>query len=77
MHLLSQIIYSRNTLHVSDGLSIHHQELKLCIQQLLLQQVAAAFLHIPLLYRQFSAPGDGWKDHPKHAEHFTGINNLR
>ena len=37
-------------------------------------QVAAAVWHIPLLYTQFWAPDDGWKDRPKHVERFTKIN---
>jgi len=39
--------------------------------------LAAAVWHIPLLYTQFWAPDDGWKDRPKHVERFTRINNLR
>jgi len=37
----------------------------------------AAVWHITLLYTQFWAPDDGRKDHPKHVERFTRINNLR
>jgi hypothetical protein len=43
----------------------------------LLQQVASAVWHISLLYTQLWAPDDGRKDHPKHVERFTRINNLR
>jgi len=34
MHkFLKFILFWNNTLHVSDGLSVHHQEIKLFIQQ--------------------------------------------
>ena len=86
---LKFILFWINAVHVSDGLSVHHQELKTAhtatvyVKQLLLpaakrqkipQQVAAAFLHILLLYAQFWASDDGQKDCRKHVEHFTRIN---
>jgi len=46
MHLLSQIIYSCKMLYVTDGLSVHHQELKtvytatIYVKQLLLPAAA-------------------------------------
>ena len=86
MHLLSQIIYSCKMLYMFRTVfpSIIRSS-KLRIQQrymsnsccYLLQPVAAAVWHIPLLYTQFWAPADGRKDRPKHVEHFTRINNLR
>ena len=30
----------------------------------------------PMLYIQFWAPDDGWRNRPKYVEHFTGINKL-
>jgi len=86
MHLLSQIIYSCKTLYVFRTVfpSIIRSS-KLRIQQwymsnrccYLLQQVAAAVWHIPVLYTQFWATDDWRKDRPKHVERFTRINNLR
>ena len=29
-----------------------------------------------MLQIQFCAPDDGWRNHPKHVEHFTEINKL-
>jgi len=47
-----------HTLHVSDGLSIHHQEFK----------TVHTAVSVCLLYVQSWTPDDGWKDRPKHVE---------
>ena len=51
-----------------------HIQQQAYVKQLL--QVAAAVTYL-LLYMQSWAPDDGRKDHPKHVECFTRINNLR
>ena len=69
---------------MSDGLSVHHQELKTvhtvtdicqtdtadCSQQYL-------FDICLLQYVQFLTPDDGRKDRPKHLERYSNKINLR
>jgi hypothetical protein len=79
MHqFLRFVLFWINTLHVSDGLSVHHQEIKTvhtatgihqtgtsaCLLASRLQYLSDIYL---LLYVQSWSP-DGRKDHPKHVE---------
>ena len=50
------------TLHVSDGLSVHHQEFK---------TVCTALVMYLMLYVQYWTPDDGRKDRPKHVEWYS------
>jgi len=54
------ILFWNDTLHVSDGLSVHHQEFKTV-------STATGICQI-LLYVQSWTPDDGQKDRPKHVE---------
>jgi hypothetical protein len=53
-----------NTLHVSDGLSVHHQEFKLYIRQQVYVKQVLLFVAICTDW----IPGDGRKGRPKHVE---------
>jgi hypothetical protein len=80
MHqLLKFILFWNNTLHVSDGLSVHHREFKTvrtatCIFQpgnaacLLASRQQYLFLYV-----QSWTPDAGRKDHPKHVECYSKI----
>ena len=57
------ILLLKNVLHVSDGLSVHHQELKTVYIQ---QQV----------YVKQMMPDDGRKCRPKHVECFSKIKHI-
>ena len=68
-----------NTLHVSDGPSVHHQEFKTVHTATGIRQTDTAVCLLAsrqqylfdiclLLYVQFSTPDDGRKDRPKHVE---------
>ena len=75
-----------NALHVSGGSSAHHHELKTVyrasdnLSNLLPVTIVAGsskgLTKYPMLYIQFWAPDDGWRNRPKYVEHFTGINKL-
>jgi len=79
MHQFSKLIlFWNNTLHVSDGLSNHHQEFKtvytatsICqtntAVSLLASRQQNLFDTCLLLYVQSWTPNDGRKDHPKHV----------
>jgi len=54
-----------NTPYVSDGISVHHQELKTVHTATGLCQTVPT---ICLLYVQSLTPDDGRKDRPKHVE---------
>ena len=63
---MSQIYFIGVTLHVSDGLSVHHQELKtVCTATGICQYVQSLTLD------------DGRKDPPKHVECYSDKVNLR
>jgi len=79
MHqFLKFILFWNDTLHLSDGLSVHHQELKTvhtatgicqtdtaeCLLASIQQHLFDIYL---LLYIQSWAPDDGRKDRPKHV----------
>ena len=80
------ILFWNDTLHISDGLSVHHQELKtvntatgigrcqtdpaVC---LLTSRQQHLFDKLLLLYVQSWIPGDGRKDRPKHVEYHSKI----
>jgi D-hexose-6-phosphate mutarotase len=55
---LHNLFYLQTALHVSDGSTIHHQEL----QQLYLPDAADTAVGVP---------DDGWWHHPKHVEQFS------
>ena len=76
---LKLILFWNGTLHVSDGLSVHHKDLKTvntatgvcqtdtadCLPASSQQYLFDIYL---LLYVGSSNPDDGWKDRPKHVE---------
>jgi hypothetical protein len=80
-----------NTQHVSDGLSVHHQEFKavqtatdICQKDnafcLLANRQQYLFDIYLLLYVQCGTPDDGRKDRPKHVEFYVtmrGPMNIR
>ena len=85
MHqFLKFILFWNNTLHVLDGLSVHHQEFKTvhtatgtcqtdtvtCLLASRSQYLLDIYL---LLCVQSWTPDDGWKDRPKHAECYSKI----
>jgi hypothetical protein len=61
-------LFSHNTLRVSDGLSIHHQELA--------SRLPYLFDIYLLLYVQSWTPDDGRKDRPKHVQCYAKINKF-
>ena len=70
------------TLHVSDGLSVHQQELKtvhtatgICQTDNATCMLASREQYL-LLYVQSSTPDDGRKDRPKHVECYLKINKF-
>ena len=78
MHNISNLFYfGNNTLHVSDGLSVHHQESKTVhTASGICQTGAVAACKQPqnlygiclMLYVQSQTPDDGREDRPKHVE---------
>jgi len=80
------LLYFCKTLHVSDGLSVHNQELKTAhtaSDRLLLPAASLARLAAGsskrsdkylTLYMLFCAPDDGRKNRLKHVERLTEIN---
>ena len=85
---VSNLFYWSNTLHVSDGLSVHHQELKtvhtaagICQTDTAVCLLASSRQYLfdicLLLYVQSLTPDDGRKDRPKHAECYSNKINLR
>ena len=56
------ILFWNDILHVSDGLSVHHQQL------LASKQTAVSLDICLLLYVQSGTADDGRKDRPKHVE---------
>jgi len=65
------ILFWNDTLHVSDGLFVHHQEFKTVHTATGICQTdtAVCLLASLLLYVQSWTPDDGWrKDRPKHVE---------
>ena len=72
----------KNTLHVSDGLSVHHKEFKtvhtatdtvVCSLASRQQYLFDIYL---LLYAQSWTPDDGRKDRPKHVECYSKIKQI-
>jgi len=72
---VSNLFYWTNTLHVSDGLSVHYQEFQDCMYSkrhlsnrycclLASKQTAVS---VWLLYVQSLTPDDGRKDRPKYV----------
>jgi len=73
------ILFWNDTLHVSDGLSVHHQEFQnvntatgICQTDTVVCLLASSQQYLPdiclLLYVQSEAPDDGRKDRPKHVD---------
>ena len=56
------VLFWNDTLHVSDGLSVHHQEFK---------TVHTMYSILYILY-----PDDGRKDRPKHVECHSKIKQI-
>jgi len=79
----SNLSYWRNTLLVSDGLSVHHQEFETVHTAtnrywcLLASSQQYLFDKRLLLYVQSLTPDDGRKDRPKHVECYSNKINLR
>jgi len=85
MHQCIKFILFRNdTLHVSDGLSVHHQEFKTvhtaidkCQRDTAACLLASTQQYLydkcMLLYVQSLTPDDGRKDRPKHVEFHSKI----
>jgi len=78
------ILFWNDTLHVSDGLSVHHQEFQtvntgtdICQTDTTVCLLASSQQYLPdiclVLYVQSESPGDGRKDRPKHVEHHYKI----
>jgi len=73
-------LYMETVVHVLGGTSTHHQE---CIQLYLQDLVFVTPLLLPAAIVEelelfhdtvVCAPDDRWRYHPKHVEHFLGIN---
>jgi len=66
------ILFWNNIVHVSDGLSVHHQEFKIVHTATGICQTDTAVCLLAgtrlLLYVRFWTPDDGRKDRPKHVE---------
>ena len=60
-------LFLQDVLHISDGFSVHHQELK---------TAHTALDQYLTLYMQFWAPDDGRKNRLKHVERLAEINKL-
>jgi len=72
--ILNLFYFGNNTLHVSDGLSVHHQESEtvhtasgICYTGPVKQPQDLYNIYL-MLYVQSQTPDDGRKDHPKHVE---------
>ena len=77
--MYQNILFWNDTLHVSEGLSVHHQDFQtvhtatgicqtntaVCLQASIPQYLFDIYL---LLYVQSGNPDDGRKDRPKHVE---------
>jgi hypothetical protein len=87
MHRYTIYLFLWNALHVSDGTSAHHQELKNCIYSI--GYLSNLYCYLPLAASSskvltsiycciysFWAPDDGRRHRLKHVEHFTEINKL-
>ena len=85
---VSNLFYWSNAVHVSDGLSVHHQELKTvhtatgtCQTDTANCLVVSSRQHLfdicLLQCVQSLTPVDGQRDHPKHAECYSNKMNLR
>jgi len=85
---VSNLFCWSNTLHVSDGLSVHHQEFKtvrtatdICQTDtahcLLVSRQQYLFDICLLQYVQSLTPDDGRKDRPKRVECYSNKINLR
>ena len=80
---VSNLFYWSNTLHVSDGLSVHHQEFKTVHRAtnryrcLLASSQRYLFGKCLLLYVQSLTRKDGRKDRPKHVQCYSNEINLR
>jgi len=80
------ILFWSDTLHVSDGLSVHHQEFETVHTATGICMLASAyplasrqqylFDKSLLLYVQSRTPDDGRKDRPKHVVSFQNKINL-
>jgi len=63
------ILFWNDTLHVSDGLSIHHKEFETVHTATGICQIGTAvWLLVGTLFVQYQTPDDGWKDRLKHVE---------
>ena len=76
---VANLFYWTNTLHVSDGLSVHHQDLKtvhtatgICQTDTAVCLLANSRQYLSdiclSMYVQSLSPDDGRKDRPKHVE---------
>jgi len=68
------ILFWNDTLHVSDGLSVHHQQFKTVHTATgVCHTDTAVCLLALLLYVQSSTPDDGRTDCPKHVQRHSKI----
>jgi len=85
---VSNLFYGSNTVHVSDGFSVHHQELKTAYTATDICQTGTANCLLAsrqqylsdiclLQYVQSLTPDDGRKGHPKHVECYSNKIKLR
>jgi len=68
------VLFLNDTLHVPDGLSVHHQELKNVHTATGICQTDTA---VCLLASRQQTPDDGRKDRPKHVQCYSNKFNLR
>jgi len=77
---IKSILFWNDTLHVSDGLSIHHQEFETVhIATGICQTDTAVSLLATIqryLFVQSQTPDDGQKDRPKHVVRFQNKINF-
>jgi len=87
MHQCLKFIYWSNALHVSDGLSVHHQELKtvhtatgICQTDTADYMLASSRQYLfdicLLQYVQSLTPDDGRKDSAKHVQRYFNKINI-
>ena len=91
MQLHRVYLYLQTALHVSGGISTHHQEIiplylqhLVLLRPLLLHAVSSRPRHLAVTVSIMPAtvdtviwaPDDGWRYHPKHVEQFADINKL-
>jgi len=67
--LISQIYFWNETVHVSDGSSVHHQEF-FTVHTAMVYIIQVCW-HIPLLCVQWKTPDDGQRNRTKHVQFYS------